>query len=145
MITVACRSRAILALACLFLGTPSWPREAQTAAKVSPATLKRDSTLCRTHADVDACYDALRWTPDDPALLVGLGDALVAAQRPADAIRNYRRAAALAPNMGGLSVKINVAEAKLKHAGHAGKPPNHVPDTASVKHFSNAAPEAQSH
>jgi predicted Zn-dependent protease len=135
-------SAGILALACLLLGAPSWARAAPSANKVSPATLKRDSTLCRAHADLDACYDALRWTPDDPALLVGLGDALLAAQRPADAIRYYRRAATLAPNMSGVAAKINVAEARLKHPGNR---PNHAPETASVKRFSNAAPEAQSH
>lgn len=132
----------MLALAFLFLGTASWPRETPSAAKVSPATLKRDSTLCRAHADLDACYDALRWTPGDPSLLVGLGDALMAAERPGDAIRNYRRAASLAPNMAGVAAKINVAEAKLKHPGNR---PIHAPETASVKRFSNAAPATQSH
>jgi hypothetical protein len=135
-------SVGILGLVCLLLGNSSWPREAPAAVKIASPTLKRDSALCRAHADLDACYDALRWTPGDPALLVGLGDALMAAQRPADAIRNYRRAAALAPNMAGVAAKINMAEAKLKHPGNR---PIHAPETASVKRFSNAAPAAQSH
>jgi cytochrome c-type biogenesis protein CcmH/NrfG len=133
-----------LGLACLLLSLASWSTNAAPpSGKVSAATLKRDSALCRAHADLDACYDALRWTPGDPALLVALGDALMIAQRPSDAIRNYRRAAALAPNMGGVAAKISAAEAKLKRAGN--RPVQNASNGASAKHFSNAAPEAQSH
>ena len=96
--------------------------------------LQRDSTRCRANADVDACYDAIRWTPSDPALLVALGDALERAQRPADAIRNYRRAAVLAPAMRGISAKIGTAQAKLA-----------AMNGASKRRYSNADPEAQSH
>jgi hypothetical protein len=73
-----------------------------------------------------------------------LADALVRAKRPADAIRNYRRAAALAPNMPGVAAKISAAEAKLSSRRAPGNPAG---DRASVnvKRYSNAAPEAQSH
>jgi cytochrome c-type biogenesis protein CcmH/NrfG len=127
-------------LAFLLLSTAAWPREAASPLtdKAAAAKLKHDSARCRTQADLDACYDAIRWSPGDPALLVGLGDALERAQRPADAIRNYRRAAALAPDTRGLAAKISAAEAKL-----ARRPPN--ANGASAKRFSNAAPEAQSH
>jgi cytochrome c-type biogenesis protein CcmH/NrfG len=129
-----------LVLAFLLLSTAAWSREAVSPSpgKASAATLKRDSARCSALADVDACYDAIRWNPADPALLVALGDALLRANRPADAIRNYHRAAALAPNMRGLTAKISAAEKKLssKHA-----PANGAPG----KHYSNAAPEAQSH
>ncbi len=128
-----------LGLAFLLLSAAAWPRGAASpsADQAEPAALKRAAARC-AHADLDACYDAVRWSPGNPALLVSLGDALQRAQRPADAIRNYRRAAALAPDTRGLAAKINAAEAKLaKRASGA--------DTASAKRYSNAAPEAQSH
>ncbi len=98
------------------------------------AALKRDSARCTAHADVDACYDAIRRNPSDSALLVALGDALVRANRPTDAIRNYRRAVVLAPNTRGLPGKISAAEAKLA-----------AMNAAASKRYSNAAPETQSH
>jgi cytochrome c-type biogenesis protein CcmH/NrfG len=129
-----------LAVAFLLLSTAAWPREAVSPLtdKAAAAKLKRDSARCRAQTDLDACYDAIRWSPNDPALLVGLGDALERAQRPADAIRNYRRAAALAPDTRGLAAKISAAEAKL-----ARRPP--AANGASGKRYSNAAPETQSH
>jgi len=131
---------SLLALA--LLSPAAWPQEAATPAanKGSAATLKRDSARCHAN-DVDACYDAIRWNPGDPALLVALGDALMHAGRPADAIRNYRRAAALAPATRGLTAKINAAEVKL-----TSKHPTSTPvSAAATKRFSNAAPVAQSH
>lgn len=120
---------------CLLLSAAAWSRAAApSAASTEAAMLQRDSTRCRANADVDACYDAIRWTPSDPALLVALGDALERAQRPADAIRNYRRAAVLAPAMRGISAKIGTAQAKLA-----------AMNGASKRRYSNADPEAQSH
>jgi cytochrome c-type biogenesis protein CcmH/NrfG len=129
-----------LVLAFLLLSTAAWPREAASPAtdKAAAAKLKRDSWRCRAKADLDACYDAIRWSPGDPALLVGLGDALERGGRAADALRNYRRAAELAPDTRGLAAKISKAESKL-----ARRPPS--ANVASSKHYSNAAPEAQSH
>jgi cytochrome c-type biogenesis protein CcmH/NrfG len=125
------------------LCTAAWPQgTSPPATNAAEAALKRDTTRCRAHSDIDACYNAVRWNPGDPELLVALGDALARAKRPADALRNYHRAAALAPNMHGLAAKISAAEAKLT-------PPKRAPATAAnaptVKHYSNAAPEAQSH
>jgi cytochrome c-type biogenesis protein CcmH/NrfG len=132
--------RCLLAL--LLLSPAAWPQDAASpaATKVSAATLKRDSTRCRAF-DVDACYDAIRWNPGDPALLIALGDALMHAGRTADALRNYRRAASLAPATHGLTAKINAAEAKLTSKHPAGT----TVSAAAGKHFSNAAPVAQSH
>jgi cytochrome c-type biogenesis protein CcmH/NrfG len=134
------RAPGSLVLAFLLLSTAAWPREAASPStdKAAAAKLKRDSGRCRAQADLDACYDAIRWSPGDPALLVGLGDALERAGRPADALRNYRRAAELAPDTRGLAAKISKAEAKL-----ARRPP--VANAASSKRYSNAAPEAQTH
>jgi len=98
------------------------------------ASLKRDYASCSTQSNLEACYDAIRWNPSDPALLMATGDALIRAGRPADAIRTYRRAAQLAPNTHGLAAKISSAEARL------------VALNASLnRRYSNAAPESQSH
>jgi hypothetical protein len=101
---------------------------------------------CRAQASVDVCYDAIRRSPSDPALLVALGDALARANRPADALRTYKRAAALAPSMQGVAAKISAIEAKMSakrpsgNSAHGGSA-----DAGSGKRYSNAAPETQSH
>jgi cytochrome c-type biogenesis protein CcmH/NrfG len=134
-----------LIVALLLPAISSWPQAAVSPAteKAIAAALKRDSALCRANADIDACYDAIRWSPGDPALLVSLADALMKANRPADALRNYHRAAALAPAMHGLAAKISAADAKLSRRT-AGNAPGDG-GSAPAKRFSNAAAEAQSH
>jgi cytochrome c-type biogenesis protein CcmH/NrfG len=127
-------------VACWLLSMAAWPWAVAGAAAEAPAAaIKRDFDACRAHANIDACYDALRWKPSDPALLVALGDAQIRAHRTADALRSYKRAADVAPNTPGLAAKISAAEArpaiKRAPAVHAG----------AGKRFSNAAPEAQSH
>jgi cytochrome c-type biogenesis protein CcmH/NrfG len=61
-------------------------------------TPRPNAAVAGTQA-VDACDDAIRWNPRDPALLVAMGDAQMRAKRAADAARAYRRAAALAPDI----------------------------------------------
>lgn len=127
-------------LAFLFLSMAGWPWAAAPAAAEGPAaTIKRDFDACRAHANIDACYDALRWKPSDPQLLVALGDAQMRVHRTADAIRTYKRAAEIAPDMPGLSAKISAAERPAKRA------PPIAAHADPGKRFSNAAPEAQSH
>ena len=137
----------VLVLAFLLPSTAAWSREAASPSlgKAAAATLKRDSARCRAQVDVDACYDAIRWSPGDPALLVALADALVRAKRPADAIRNYRRAAVLAPNLPGVAGKISAAEAKSSPKRAPRNLPVASANGAAGKRYSNAAPEAQSH
>src|ERR1700693_1489006 len=133
-----------LVLAFLLLSTAAWPREAESPSGTAPAaTLSRDSARCRAQSDLNACYDAIRWNPSDPALLVALADALVRAKRPADAIRNYRRAAALAPNMPGIAAKISAVEAKM--SSRRARPGDRAAGGAAGKRYSNAAAETQSH
>jgi cytochrome c-type biogenesis protein CcmH/NrfG len=108
------------------------------AAKPVAAALNPGFERCRTRADVDACYDALRRNPSDPTLLGALGDALARVNRPADALRTYRRAAALSPSDRSIAAKISALEAK------ASAKPAPV-RAANEKRFSNAAPESQSH
>jgi cytochrome c-type biogenesis protein CcmH/NrfG len=96
---------------------------------------------------VDACYDAIRRNPSDPSLLSALGDALLRANRPADALRTYQRVATLAPNAPGIAAKISAIEAKLSAKRPTVNPSTRtvVADAASGKRYSNAAPETQSH
>jgi hypothetical protein len=105
--------------------------------------------LDRCHAgSIDACYDAIRWKPSDPSLLLSLGDAQLRANRAADALKTYQRVAALAPSTPGVVDKISAAEAKLSaKRTPPGKPSGHgaVADAASGKRYSNAALETQSH
>jgi Flp pilus assembly protein TadD len=102
---------------------------------------------CRAQANLDACYDAIRYRPSDPSLLSALGDALARANRPADALRTYRRVAALAPNLPGVAAKISAIESKMSAKSPPAKSPAHATSAgaASGKRFSNAAPETQSH
>lgn len=137
-------ARAVISAAillCVAVGSmqAAWSAVAKPAAE----SLKRDFESCRVHANVDACYDAIRWNPSDPALLVALGDALERAKRPSDAIRAYRRAAALAPNTPGVAAKISAAEAKLSRKAERGGHSTH--EGTAGKRYSNAAPESQSH
>jgi Flp pilus assembly protein TadD len=105
-----------------------------SSGNASAAALKRNYASCSTQANLDACYDAIRWNPSDPVLLVATGDALMRANRPVDAIRTYRRAAQLAPATHGIGAKISKAEARSAAL------------SASVnRRYSNAAPETQSH
>lgn len=114
---------------------------AQPPVAVRPAqtSLNRDVERCRLQANLDACFDAVRRNPSDPAILVALGDALKRAKRPADAVRAYKRAAALAPAMRGIGEKITAAETKPApaHRARAQKP--------AAKDFSNVDPVAQAH
>jgi cytochrome c-type biogenesis protein CcmH/NrfG len=136
-------------LAVLLPSASAWPRDTVLPAsgKASAATFKRDSMLCSTQGNVDACYDAIRWSPNDPALLVGLGDALVRAKHPQDAIRNYRRAAVLAPDMRGLAAKISAAELKMVPKRASVKPRAERASGSAItnKRYSNVELEAQSH
>jgi hypothetical protein len=134
------RSWALLALV---LAAAAPLNVSAAAGRPSAATLKRDFDNCRAHANLDACYDAVRWSPSDPGVLTALGDALAAANRPADALRTYKRASALAPGMHGLNAKISAIETKLSK--HAGNTPPRAAHAASDKRYSNIAPDSQSH
>ena len=135
------------AVLALLLSPAAWPRDAASpaAGDAPSAALKQDTARCSSQADVAACYNAIRWNPNDPALLVALGDALVRAQRLQDGVRNYRRAAVLAPGMNGLAAKISAAETKLAAKQAPGKADRGSAGAVTAKRYSNAAPEAQSH
>ena len=145
------------------LGSLWHPAVSEAAESNAAATLKRDAARCLAHSSIDVCNDAIRHNPSDPQLLVALADAEVHAQRPANALRHYRRAAEIAPGMRGLTGKINATEARL----HPKKPaaivrrepkPAAAPDAsvavpaeaptvaaAAETRYSNDAPVAGSH
>ena len=132
-----------VALVFLLLSAAAWPQStASSPAGKTAAELKRDFDRCRTTANLDVCDDAIRWNPSDPPLLVAQGDALMRAQRPADAIRAYQRAAALAPTLGGIDARVSAAQAKIA-AMHA--PRKREAAAPPAKQYSNDAPDAQSH
>jgi cytochrome c-type biogenesis protein CcmH/NrfG len=123
-------------LAIFFVSMAAWSAEPPSP-EAAAAAAKRDSTRCVMQAELDACNDAIRRNPSDPELLVALADALVRAKRPADALRHYRRAAALAPHMPGLAAKLSEAENQLAS--------ERTPVPARRTRYSNVAPETQSH
>jgi hypothetical protein len=131
------RLHLTILLGALLLGSSAGSAESANASQ------QRDSARCQA-GNVDACYDAIRWNPRDPALMVGLGDGLARAGRPADAIRSYRRAAVMSPNFPGLSAKINAAEAKMT-VKRSQKPTTVVANNKPPVKYSNAAPESESH
>ena len=106
------------------------------------------AALCRARKDLDACSDAVRWSPGDPVLIAALADALMRAGRVPEALRDYRRAAALAPDLHGLGARIKAAEAKLndrRRPKKAALERSSSTDVAGSKRYSNVDPEAQSH
>jgi tetratricopeptide (TPR) repeat protein len=133
----------------LLLLAASVPGQAASTADDRFAATERAhyAALCRAHRSLDTCSDAVRWSPGDPALIANLADALMRAGRVPEAIRDYRRAAALAPDMRGLDAKIKAAEARLTYR----RPPKRVAlersstNAADKKSYSNGEPEAQSH
>jgi predicted Zn-dependent protease len=117
------------------------------------ARLKRDVFRCDTLADLDACGEAVRLKPDDPALLTALGDALMRANRPAEALPRYRRAEALMTDTQAVAEKIRLAEAALpapSTAASAGRDSANAriaqaTQRPAPRRYSNASPEGQSH
>lgn len=128
--------RSILAL--LSFAFASLWLSAAAAAATAP-NQGADLLRCRAHADIDACYDAIRWNPTDPALLAALGDAFARENRSADALRTYKRAATLAPGNREIAAKLSAIETKLG-AKHASKSHAEI-----AKRYSNSEPESQSH
>jgi cytochrome c-type biogenesis protein CcmH/NrfG len=105
---------AMVGTAALFVAVVALPwQPAPPPSKAVAERIKRDSASCKSNQNLETCDDAVRWDPSDPALLVAFGDALLRAQHPAEALRQYQRAAALAPKMPGVTAKISAAEARL--------------------------------
>jgi hypothetical protein len=69
------------------------------------------------------------------------------AGRVPEALRDYRRAESLEPDMRGLDARIKAAEARLNERNKPKKAPvdRATADAAGAKHYSNVDPEARSH
>ncbi len=75
------------------------------------AKLSRNVLRCTRFGEVEACDQALAIKPDNLAVVVARGDALLKAQRPLDALDAYRRAMALDKSNADVLAKINAAQA----------------------------------
>jgi tetratricopeptide (TPR) repeat protein len=91
------------------------------------AKFKRDSFRCSTLSDLEACGEAERIKPDDAPVLIANADALVRANRPAEAIGRYRRAAALVPGQAEVAAKISAAEAQARELQPGAAQPGAAP------------------
>ena len=121
---------------------------AAVAANPIAAARKRGTAQCLARRNMDACDDALRWNPSDPALIVALADLELRAKRPADALRHYRRAAEIAPTISGLNAKIAAAEKQLhpKLRSVVARPARAPAKAAAQsRQFSNIEPLTESH
>ncbi len=80
------------------------------------AKLSRHLIRCTRFADIDACDQALTLKPDDPQVVIAKADALVQANRPADALKIYARARELAPENADVEQKIATTQARRRDA-----------------------------
>ena len=74
------------------------------------AKLSRHVLRCMRFSDVEACDQALAIKPDNVAVVIARGDALVKAQRPLEALDAYRRASGLDPSNTELATKITAVQ-----------------------------------
>lgn len=80
------------------------------------AKLSRHLLRCNRFADIEACDQALTLRPDDPQVVIAKADALVQANRPAEALMIYARARELDPENAGVEQKITTADARRRDA-----------------------------
>jgi tetratricopeptide (TPR) repeat protein len=75
------------------------------------AKLSRHVLRCTRFGDVEACDQALALKPDNVAVAIARGDALLKAQRPLEAVDAYRRAQGIDPANAELPAKLASAQA----------------------------------
>ena len=96
------------------------------------AKLARNQLRCTKLSDITACEDALRTKPDDVALLTAKGDALMQANRPADAVTAYRHVSQLKPGDDAIKARLANAEALVAKT-QPPPPPAVAANTAPAK------------
>jgi len=79
--------------------------QAEIAAQVSRHVLR-----CTRFGDVAACDQALALKPNDVAILLAKGEALIKAEKPIEALEAYGRAAALDPSNADVAAKTKTAQ-----------------------------------
>jgi tetratricopeptide (TPR) repeat protein len=99
------------------------------------AKFQRNQLRCTRLADIGACDDALRFKPDDVQLTLARGDALMQANRPADAVTAYERASQLSPGDEAVRNKLAAAEAL-----QASLQPPPAPESQAVASNTNTTP-----
>jgi predicted Zn-dependent protease len=113
------------------------------------AKLKRAVFRCGSLYDLDASAEALRLKPDDAAIIVAQGDALMHAKRAGDALSRYRHAAALTPDLPDIGEKIKLAEAEVPSVPSVGPGQPRASSAANSappsRRYSNLEPDAQTH
>ena len=77
---------------------------------------ERNLLRCRQLGDLTACEEALRTAPNDASVLGAKADALIKANRLADAIPTYQRALEIAPDNAVIQSKARDAETKRQAA-----------------------------
>jgi cytochrome c-type biogenesis protein CcmH/NrfG len=130
-------------LAVMAAGVQQAPAESEKSVAGDVAHIS--AQRCRTHASVSTCDDALRWNPSDPSLLAAMGDALMRARRPADAMRVYQRAASLAPRTPGIEAKVQTAQALSARSRAKRTDRDASVPAPSGRRFSNSDPDTQTH
>jgi len=75
------------------------------------AKLSRHVLRCTRFSDVEACDLALALKPDNVAVVIARGDALLKAQRPLEALDAYRRANILDPSNADVATKMTAVQA----------------------------------
>lgn len=101
------------------------------------AKFSRNQLRCTKLSDITACEDALRSKPDDVPLLLAKADALLQANRLADAVTAYRHVSQLKP--GDEAVKAKLANAEGLVAKNQ-PPPAAVPPDVGAGAVSARAP-----
>jgi predicted Zn-dependent protease len=76
------------------------------------AKLQHNQLRCAQLADVEACNEALRSSPNDSSLLLAKADALMQSGHPADAAAVYQNALQLNPGSESLRAKLAAATAR---------------------------------
>ena len=75
------------------------------------AKFARNQLRCTKLSDITACEDALRSKPDDVPLMLAKGDALIQANRPADAVTTYQHVLQVEPGDDAVKTRLANAEA----------------------------------
>jgi cytochrome c-type biogenesis protein CcmH/NrfG len=107
------------------------------------AKFSRNQLRCTKLGDVTACEDALHSKPDDVPLLLAKGDALMQANRVADAVTAYHHVSQLKPNDEAIKGKLANAEALQANIQAASSPAALPTGTAPTLAANRSAAEAR--
>lgn len=115
--------------------------QAQEAAKLQHSRLR-----CTQLADLDACNEALKSSPQDSSLLVAKADVLMQSGRALEAAGAYEQAAQLSPTNESIKERLTAALARVSALRNpepeAGGPPAVIPDRGTADSASAAPPRA---